>query len=122
MSTLALPSASKPGPVFPARDILTDIDLCVWVSDAEPGDSLIYYRGHLSHDRAPMPRVYPDEPRWRLDWLAQRALFLNAHGWIDLVQRRRGPAVWDYVAVKRRAAPPASAMRAVVAALIKRAP
>lgn len=119
MSTLAFPTTSPPGPILPARDILTDIDLCVWVSDAEPGDSLVYYRGHLSHDRVPVTRVYADEPRWRLDWLARRALILNADGWIDLVQRRRGPAAWDYVAIKRHAAPPASAMRGVVAALIK---
>lgn len=120
MSTIAFPSAT-PQPVLPARDILTDIDLCAWVSDAQPGDSLVYYRGHLSHDRARVARVYTDEPRWRLDWLARRALVLNANGWIDLVQRRRGPAVWDYIAIKRRAAPPASAMRHVVDALLKNA-
>ena len=32
-------------------DIMNDVDLCVWVADAKPGDRIIYYRGHLSRDR-----------------------------------------------------------------------
>ena len=27
------------------KDIMNDVDLCVWVADAKPGDRIVYYTG-----------------------------------------------------------------------------
>ena len=43
-----------------AEEVMNDVDLCVWVADAQPGDSIVYYTGHLSRDRLPHREGYSD--------------------------------------------------------------
>jgi hypothetical protein len=105
-------------PATAPQEIMRDIDLCVWAADAEPGERLVYYRGHLGHDRMAAARVYPDEPRKRLNDLAARALILSDDGWVSLIQQRTGPAQWDYIAVKRAASRQRRAMSAIVTELL----
>jgi hypothetical protein len=111
-----IPSADRSIP-FPPRtsaDILDEIAFCAWVAQALPGDSIVYYRGHLGDDRMPIARVYPERICRQLAALAGRALALAEDGWIILVQRRLGSADWAYTAVKARSLPRASGARAFI--------
>jgi hypothetical protein len=58
------------------RPRVSEIELCAWVAQAEPGAVLEYHRGYLAHD------------------LAERGL-------VHLVQRRHGPEDYSYFAVAR---------------------
>ena len=62
-----------------------------WLIDAKPGDTLVYYRGHLSHDRMPStqgPRRYSQ--RRKLADVANRVLAAESQGLVMPVQRRVG--------------------------------
>lgn len=61
----------------------------------DPGESVIYHRGHLAYDR---------QHNRRLSKAATMAMKLADDGLISLVQRRIGECVWDYIAVRRRPA------------------
>lgn len=73
-----------------------------WLIDAEPGDTLIYYRGHLSHDRMPSTKVFDDLRRRKLTDLANRVLAAEAQGLVMPVQRRVGKHEWLYLAIRTR--------------------
>ncbi len=71
-----------------------------WLIDARPGDTLVYYRGHLSHDRMPSVSPLADPQRRRLAEVANRVLVAEAQGLIMPVQRRAGPHEWLYLAIR----------------------
>ena len=88
----------------PAR-MMNDVDLCVWVADAQPGDSIIYYTGHLSRDRLPHRDGYADAIRRKISELGNAAWMLGDENWVHLVQRRVSYGCWDYIAVRKAEAP-----------------
>ena len=92
-------------PPFSAKDVMNDVDLCVWVADAQPGDSLVYYTGHLSRDRLPHNDGYSDAIRRKIAELGNAAWMLGEENWLHLVQRRVSYGCWDYIAVRKAEAP-----------------
>jgi hypothetical protein len=88
----------------PAR-MMNDVDLCVWVADAQPGESIIYYTGHLSRDRLPHRDGYADAIRRKIGELGNAAWMLGDENWVHLVQRRVSYGCWDYIAARKADAP-----------------
>jgi len=73
-----------------------------WLIDAEPGETLVYYRGHLSHDRMPSVSGLTDRERRKLSDVADRVLSTESMGLVIPVQRRVGNHDWLYLAVRTR--------------------
>ena len=71
-----------------------------WLIDAKPGDTLVYYRGHLSHDRMPSVSLLDDRQRRKLAEVANRVLAAEAQGLVMPVQRRVGRNEWLYLAIR----------------------
>jgi hypothetical protein len=88
----------------PAR-MMNDVDLCVWVADAKPGDMLVYYRGHLSRDRQMHSEGYDEPTRRKIGELGNAAWSLGDENWVHLIQRRVSYGCWDYIAVRKAEAP-----------------
>jgi hypothetical protein len=91
--------------VPPARSLSIPIDengFVDWLIHAQAGGSLVYYRGHLSHDRMPSAEVHGDFQRRRLVEVANRVLVAETQGLVMPVQRRAGKNDWHYVAIRTR--------------------
>ena len=73
-----------------------------WLIDASPGDKVVYYRGHLGHDRMPSAKVLEQKPRAELHAVATRVMVTAAQGLVLPVQKRVGSEEWLYIAVKAR--------------------
>jgi hypothetical protein len=87
------------------KEVMNDVDLCVWVADAQPGDRIVYYTGHLSRDRLPHRDGYADAIRRKINELGNAAWMLGAENWLHLVQRRVSYGCWDYIAVRKAETP-----------------
>lgn len=87
------------------KDVMNDVDLCVWVADAKPGDSLIYYTGHLSRDRLMHSEGFDEPVRRKLCELGNAAWMLGEENWLHLVQRRVSYGCWDYIGVRKAEVP-----------------
>jgi len=87
------------------KDVMNDVDLCVWVADAKPGDSLIYYTGHLSRDRLMHSEGFDEPVRRKLGELGNAAWMLGEENWVHLVQRRVSYGCWAYIAVRKAEVP-----------------
>ena len=86
-------------------EVMNDVDLCVWVADAQAGDSMTYYTGHLSRDRLPHSEGYSETVRRKISELGNAAWMLGEENWVHLVQRRVSYGCWDYLAVRKAEAP-----------------
>ncbi|HLS58537.1 MAG TPA: hypothetical protein VK022_02815 [Paracoccaceae bacterium] len=87
---------------------LSDIELCAWIAQAEPGDFLEYHRGFLGIDVTPVISLLPEPERHRLAAAARAAHRAFEAGLVHLVQVRLGPEQFVYLAIARprpRAAP-----------------
>ena len=84
-----------------AEPPLTETMLCAWYGSAVPGNSIVYHRGFLAIDVAPLTFKLPDAERRTLLRVAQRALQLAEDGLVHLVQRRVGEGEFTYVAIAR---------------------
>jgi hypothetical protein len=71
-----------------------------WLVDANPGDTIAYYRGHLSHDRLPSRKVIRETDRRKLSDLADRVMVASDQGLVMPVQRRVGRNEWIYLAIR----------------------
>ena len=102
---MSIPSASsvttRKSSGHAAARMMNDVDLCVWVADAQPSDSITYYTGHLSRDRLPHKDGYSDVMRRKISELGNAAWMLGAENWVHLVQRRVTYGRWDYIAVRK---------------------
>lgn len=76
---------------------------CGWLSMAAPGDSTVYYRGHLGRDRCRSTTGLSEPDRQRLIALARQALLAAEDGRVHLLQRRDGYGECSYIAVRARA-------------------
>ncbi len=87
---------------FPARrPHINEIDLCGWLSQAEPGETLEYHRGFLGVDRTPLGQSMSLKDRIDLIDVAERAMRLAEQGLVHLVQRRIADDTFSYLAVAR---------------------
>jgi hypothetical protein len=75
-----------------------------WLTQAEPGQLIEYYRGLLIWDRSAKSELQ-DRERRVLERLADAALAAAAKGLVHLVQQRRGKARFSYLAVRAYQAP-----------------
>jgi hypothetical protein len=87
------------------KGVMNDVDLCVWVADAKPGDRIVYFTGHLSRDRLPHNDGYSDAIRRKIAELGTAAWMLGEENWVHLVQRRVSYGCWDYITVRKAEAP-----------------
>ena len=87
--------------VFAPARVMNDVDLCVWVADAKPGDRIVYYTGHLSRDRLPHRGGYSEPVQRKIGELGNAAWMLGEENWLHLVQRRVSYGCWDYIAVRK---------------------
>ena len=83
------------------RPRVSEIELCAWVAQAEPGASLAYWRGYLALDRTPFGRFADMPERAALALVGARAHDLAERGLVHLVQHRHGPEDYSYFAVAR---------------------
>ena len=88
-------------PAFSLFDIPIDENGFVdWLIDADPGARLIYYRGHLAHDRMASTDVHDPLDRVRLNRLASRVMRASDDGLVLLVQKRLAPGDALYIAIR----------------------
>jgi hypothetical protein len=87
------------------KDVMNDVDLCVWVADAKPGARIVYYTGHLSRDRLPHIDGYSEAVRRKIGELGNAAWKLGEVNWVHLIQRRVSYGCWEYIAVRRAETP-----------------
>ena len=99
------------------KDVMNDVDLCVWVADAQPGDSITYYTGHLSRDRLPHRDGYADAVRRKISELGNAAWMLGEEKWLHLVQRRVSYGCWDYISVRKADAPKMKSVYRIIQSL-----
>ena len=92
---------AKPPTVRSPRPSISEIELCAWVAQAEPGTILEYHRGHLALDRSPVGPLRHTPERSALSLLAARAHDLAERGLVHLVQRRHDTDDYSYLAVAR---------------------
>ena len=83
------------------RLTLSEVELCGWLGQAEPGDILEYFRGFLVVDTTPYGSRLPESDRVELGRLACRALWASERGFAHLVQRRHGPDDYSYLIIAR---------------------
>ena len=105
-------TAISPHPDFPARSLPVDENgLCDWLADATPGAALIYYRGHLGHDRMPSTKVLPEVLRRQVVDVATRIQQAAEDERVFLLQRRNGDDDFSYLAIKAAGHPRSSITR-----------
>ncbi len=73
--------------------VLTEADFREWAARTAPGDGIVYHRGHLGSDRAQPFRA-------ELRHVADHARMLADRGQVLLVQKRIGPEICAYIAIK----------------------
>jgi hypothetical protein len=83
------------------RPRVSEIELCAWVAQAEPGTILEYHRGFLPLDRSAFGHLADVPARAALSLLANRAHDLAERGLVHLVQHRHGPEDYSYLVVAR---------------------
>lgn len=71
-----------------------------WLVDAEAGDHVVYYRGHLAFDRCESGRIGDAKERQRLVNIARRVMAATDQGLVHPVQKRLGPDDALYIAVR----------------------
>ena len=80
---------------------ISDVELCAWIAQAEPGAWLEYHRGFLVIDAMAGISKLPEPDRRRLEALAAGAHRAFHEGLVHLVQVRIGPDCFAYVAIAR---------------------
>ena len=87
----------SPFPLFQRQ--MSEIGLCGWLSQAEPGETAEYHRGFLGVDRTPLGQPMSLKDRIDLIDVAERAMRLAEQGLVHLVQRRVGDDRFSYLAI-----------------------
>jgi hypothetical protein len=100
----------------PVRLALTEVELCGWIGQAGPGDTLEYHRGFLARDTLPQGTRLAERDRAELARVAHRARWAAERDLLHLVQRRHGPDDYSYLAIAR--ARPERAARSLSALLL----
>jgi hypothetical protein len=87
--------------MIPLRYLVTEIDLCAWLSQATPNDALEYHRGFLVLDVDAHISRLANSDRLKLIQLASRARWAADRRLVHLVQRRLGENQFSYLAIAR---------------------
>ena len=87
-------------PAAPSLQI-SEIDLCVRIGQASLHEPIEYHRGFLVVDTDPRMTALSRADRQELVHVAQRAWKCAEQGLVYLVQRRRGPNEFSYLAIRR---------------------
>ena len=82
------------------KPLVTEIDLCAWLSQAAPQDALEYHRGFLVLDIDPHQQPCQGD-RLELIQVASRARWASDKRLVHLVQRRLGESRFSYLAIAR---------------------
>ena len=85
--------------------ILTEIELCGWLGQAAPGDSIEYHRGFLALDRCRIGGRLREQDATELSRVADRAWLAAEGRLVHLVQRRNGQDDYSYLLVARPRSP-----------------
>jgi hypothetical protein len=88
-------------PLPPVRLRQTEMGLCGWLGQAEPGDVLQYHRGFLPIDRDAQQSRLGKQERDELIRMCGRALWAAERGFAHLLQRRHGECDYSYLIVAR---------------------
>jgi hypothetical protein len=83
------------------KPLVSEIDLCAWLSQAAPNDALEYHRGFLVLDIDPRISCLANGDRLELIQLANRARWAAHKLLVHLVQRRLGENRFSYFAIAR---------------------
>jgi hypothetical protein len=83
------------------KPLVSEIDLCAWLSQAAPNHALEYHRGFLVLDTDPHISGFANGERLELIQLANRALWAAEKQLVHLVQRRLGANRFSYLAIAR---------------------
>ena len=83
------------------KPLVSEIDLCVWLSQAAPNDALEYHRGFLVLDIDPRISGFANRDRLELIQVASRARWASDKRLVHLVQRRLGESRFSYLAIAR---------------------
>jgi hypothetical protein len=81
--------------------VVSEIDLCAWLSQATPNDVLEYHRGFLVLDVDAHISGLANSDRLELIQLASRARWAAEKRLVHLVQRRLGESRFSYLAIAR---------------------
>ena len=106
--------------IAPPPRCISEIELCAWLGQAGIGDTLVYHRGSLAHDRSlttsRLSRVAQEE----LARVARRALAVAEAGQAELAQRRFGPDDYEYrITIRPRPRNDGSVLLRVIAAELR---
>ncbi|WP_424931923.1 hypothetical protein [Amaricoccus macauensis] len=93
--------AHPPPHRIPKPSSVSEIDLCVWLGTATPGDRLEYHRGFLAVDIEEKNKRLSERDSLALKHLRHRALALFERDLVHLVQERLGPGHFAYIAIAR---------------------
>jgi hypothetical protein len=96
---MSVVSMARPVRIQPPR--LSEIELCAWIAQAEPGAVIEYHRGFLALDRTSFGRFADTPARAALAQLGARAHDLAERGLVHLVQLRHGAEDYSYFAIAR---------------------
>ena len=83
------------------KPLVSEIDLCAWLSQAAPNDALEYHRGFLVLDIDPRITGFSNGERLELIQLANRARWAAEKQLVHLVQRRLAENRFSYLAIAR---------------------
>lgn len=100
----------------PVRLRHTEMGLCGWLGQAEPGDVLQYHRGFLPVDRDPQQSKLSKQNREALMRMCDRAHRAAERGLAHLLQRRHVECDYSYLIVAR---PRPNAMAATLLATLQ---
>jgi hypothetical protein len=84
------------------KPIITEIELCAWLSQAAPQDTLEYHHGFLVLDTDPRISGLSNSDRLELVQVARRAWWAAEKNLVHLVQRRLGENRFSYLAIARK--------------------
>ena len=83
------------------KPVMTEIELCAWLSQAAPQDALEYHRGFLVLDVDPRISRLANSDRLELVQVASRAWWAAEKELVHLVQCRCGENQFSYLAIAR---------------------
>jgi hypothetical protein len=83
----------------PTRRCASRTEFHAWLARAKLGEQLEYHRGHLIWDRSPASVLTQGE-RQALAKIANAVFQAAEQGKVHLVQRRRGPFDFSYLAIR----------------------
>ena len=83
------------------KPLVTEIDLCAWLSQAAPHDALEYHRGFLVLDVDRAYQLPGQRGQAGTHSVASRARWASGKWLVHLVQRRLGESRFSYLAIAR---------------------